>query len=132
MGGNGVARSLGARDHGFGLPLTLFFLVSVVSGCDRPTPGEPPDDAGMIEQEAPADPAPVEPDADLEPLQTSLADPALVRRGKLLFLRCSSCHTVDPDGAHLVGPNLYAVVGAPAAQKPGFAYSAALQEAGLQ
>ena len=53
------------------------------------------------------------------------ADPAV--RGKILFLRCASCHDVSAEKSAKIGPNLYGVIGRPAASLEGFAYSPALK-----
>ena len=51
-------------------------------------------------------------------------------RGQRAFQRCFACHSVDPDEpAKLQGPNLSKLLGRPAAQLPGFAYSQAMRNA---
>ena len=51
-------------------------------------------------------------------------------RGERAFQRCFACHTVDPDEpAKLQGPNLSRIIGRPAAQLAGFAYSEAMRTA---
>lgn len=52
--------------------------------------------------------------------------------GEALFrIACAGCHRLEVSGVHDVGPNLFGIVGQPAATRPGYAYSAALQAAGL-
>ena len=41
-------------------------------------------------------------------------------RGEKAFRVCSACHTIERDGAHTVGPNLWGVVGRPVAAAEGF------------
>jgi cytochrome c len=55
------------------------------------------------------------------------AQPANDVRGKRLFLQCQACHSLAAGQAHKVGPNLNGVMGAKAATRPGYAYSAALR-----
>jgi cytochrome c len=51
-------------------------------------------------------------------------------RGKLLFLRCASCHNIGPGPAK-IGPNLAGVVGRKAGSLPGYEYSPAMKKAGF-
>ena len=54
-------------------------------------------------------------------------------KGRTAFLqRCSACHTLAEGGSHLVGPNLWGLIGRKAGTSPGFASSAALSAAGFQ
>ncbi len=48
-------------------------------------------------------------------------------RGKLLFLRCASCHDVTPGPSPKIGPSLAGVVGRPAGSLAGYAYSPAMK-----
>lgn len=48
------------------------------------------------------------------------------------FSTCNACHNVLKDGPSAVGPNLFAVVGAAAGTKPGYAYSPAMKGANIR
>lgn len=48
-------------------------------------------------------------------------------RGKILFLRCASCHDVSTTQSAKIGPNLYGVVGRRAASQEGYPYSPGLR-----
>lgn len=48
-------------------------------------------------------------------------------QGERLYRQCQSCHTIDAGGPNRAGPNLYGVIGRPAASVDGFRYSPALQ-----
>ena len=64
------------------------------------------------------------------PLATLLAeaDPA---RGKAVFAKCSSCHTIEAGGGNGIGPNLHGVVGEViGAGHHGFAFSDVLKSHG--
>jgi cytochrome c len=61
---------------------------------------------------------------------TSGASEGDAARGERAFQRCFACHSVDPDEpAKLQGPNLSRIIGRPAAQLQGFAYSEAMRVA---
>ena len=51
-------------------------------------------------------------------------------KGEQTFKKCAACHNAAPGGPHALGPNLHAIMGAPLAAKPGFAYSDALKGKG--
>ncbi len=55
---------------------------------------------------------------------SSAAAPA---RGKLLFLRCASCHDISSSPSPKIGPNLKGVFGRKVASLKGYAYSPALK-----
>ena len=61
----------------------------------------------------------------------NLDSAALLARGKILFLRCRSCHTLEEGGRHMVGPNLHGMFGSEAGKKGGFTYSEALARSGI-
>ncbi len=54
------------------------------------------------------------------------------QRTELLFMRCQACHSSGQGEAHKVGPNLFGVVDSQAAAHDDYAYSEALQQAGLE
>lgn len=59
--------------------------------------------------------------------QLSAADLA---KGKKIFKKCKSCHTIDSGGKKKVGPNLYGIVGRSVATSDGYKYSKALTDFG--
>jgi cytochrome c len=48
-------------------------------------------------------------------------------RGRILFLRCASCHDIGAASSAKIGPDLRGIVGRKVASLPGYAYSAALR-----
>lgn len=54
-----------------------------------------------------------------------------VERGAKVFKKCTSCHNAEQGGANGTGPNLWNIVGAPAAQNASFSYSGAMTNAGI-
>ena len=53
-----------------------------------------------------------------------------IEKGKSVFNKCKSCHTVDKGGKNGIGPNLWNVVNASKAAHDGFKYSNALEAMG--
>ena len=54
---------------------------------------------------------------------------AELERGELLALSCRVCHTFGEGEEHLLGPNLYKLLGRPVASASGFEYSDVLRGA---
>ncbi|WP_447726121.1 c-type cytochrome [Sphingomonas koreensis] len=48
------------------------------------------------------------------------------------FAACRACHTTNKGGKNGLGPNLYGIIGKPAASVPGVSYSAALKGSKLR
>jgi cytochrome c len=48
-------------------------------------------------------------------------------RGKLLFLRCASCHDLSDQPSAKIGPTLKGVLGRKAGSLPGYVYSPAMK-----
>ena len=57
--------------------------------------------------------------------------PASAAAGKLVFMRCMACHSIDKGGANKVGPNLSGVVGRKSGAVANFRYSTAMAAAKL-
>lgn len=61
----------------------------------------------------------------------SASNSALIAEGKAAFANCAACHTIEKGMSKGVGPNLVGIVGKPAGQVAGFAYSDALKASGI-
>lgn len=96
--------------------------------------GTPSDTAGAVTDMARNAAAEVvdgpDPSITLAALGAAYAD-ADLSNGQRQFRRCQSCHTLNEGGRHTVGPNLYGIMGAPAAAQERFSYSSQLTESGL-
>ncbi|WP_237218012.1 c-type cytochrome [Ruegeria lacuscaerulensis] len=53
-----------------------------------------------------------------------------IKAGKKVYRKCKACHQIK-EGKNGVGPSLYGIVGASAAQADGFKYSDALKSSGI-
>lgn len=60
-----------------------------------------------------------------------MTEEELLKRGKRVFVLCRSCHTLEEDGRHKVGPNLHGMFGSEAGAKEGFRYSDVVLESGI-
>lgn len=94
--------------------ITIVTSSLALYACGQPETGETTDSdqASQVTTSAPTEVA-----------ETDAAGDPLVAQGKSLYLRCRSCHTIEQDGAQLVGPNLYGIYNAKAGQREGFKYS---------
>jgi cytochrome c len=61
-----------------------------------------------------------------QPIAVYLAS-ADAAKGEQVFKKCAACHNADQGGANALGPNLWAIMGAPHGAKPGFPYTDALK-----
>ena len=114
--------------------LALFCLGLSLASCGQPAGNEP--------ASAPAPsitaPAPVTATAPSDPatlaLLASLPAPynaGDIDAGRREFVKCRSCHTLNPDGPNQTGPNLHGIFGRKAATHGDFVYSQALKSSGI-
>lgn len=72
-----------------------------------------------------------------EPAQPQLSDEERlamapnVDNGQRQFLQCAVCHERAEGTGHRVGPNLWGIIGAPAARHEDFTYSKAMERSGI-
>jgi cytochrome c len=56
----------------------------------------------------------------------AFADSCDDKMAKKVFAKCAACHTAEKNGAVLLGPNLYGIIGKASAAAEGFLYSPAM------
>lgn len=91
----------------------VFISIFIVGACSKP--GNAPVEVNEKTESQAQNPVAV------------VADDPL-KRGRILYTRCKSCHTLEEGGKHRVGPNLWNIGGASAGKKEGFAYSTVMSE----
>ena len=100
--------------------LPVIALALLVGGCGSDTP---PAEPGSATTSAAAPAVSTGPS-----LEEAGCD---VERANKVFEQCKVCHSAAAGAANLTGPNLYGIVGRPAASTEGFAYSRVLRESGI-
>lgn len=75
--------------------------------------------------------SPADPDPGSEPVAVQMPGLPPPDGTTLFRIACAGCHRIEADGPHDVGPNLFGIIGQPAASRPGYSYSPALLNAGL-
>ncbi len=53
------------------------------------------------------------------------------QQGQTAWIQCRACHSLEAGAPHKLGPNLFGIIGQPAASRAGFNYSPALKASGL-
>ena len=102
-------------------PSTLTLLTStavLITACGAKEASTPP------VQSAPAAAVPAA-------TQTAARELSPLERGAKVYKKCKSCHSLEQDGRHKIGPNMWDIYGATAGMKDGFAYSKAMKESGI-
>ncbi|MDE0488351.1 MAG: c-type cytochrome [Gammaproteobacteria bacterium] len=102
-------------------------IFALTAGADAPGPAAGP--LGQASDSVAGESAEAPKAASEQPQAQS--DPAAMRRGRILFLQCTACHSLKEGEAHKVGPNLHRVIGAPAAHKPDYNYTDSLKDSGI-
>lgn len=114
-------------------PTFLAALALVACGQPAPPPGAPK--ADVVAPDLAPTPAPqARTETEIAAKIASLAAPYNAgdyEKGRRAFLQCRSCHTVELNGVHRVGPALHGMFGRPAGVAPGFRYSDALKASGI-
>lgn len=108
------------------MPDSLRFAIAalgismLVTACAEQVNSAPAAAGNAPAAPAPAAPAPAAAETyDLNALLAS-ADPA---KGRIVFLQCRACHSLEADGPNKVGPNLHGIMERKAGLAPGFSYS---------
>ena len=68
----------------------------------------------------------------LSPAKHALAAGGNVENGAEVYKKCKSCHRIGHGAKHGTGPHLNDIFGAPMGAQPGYNYSKAMKQAGLE
>jgi cytochrome c len=113
-------------------PLLLAAACAALAAC---SPGGGGDSGSTTSAGAPAPAAKVPKDPEaIKAAVAALPAPyntADVENGRKKFGLCRSCHTIEPGGPNMTGPNLHGVFGRKAASLEGFNYSDALKASNI-
>lgn len=116
-----------------GLTIAAAALLASLSGCGKSPTGESADTPQPAASDQPAAEAPSQPsEADRKALLATLPAPydtGDLANGEAKFALCRSCHTINPGGPNMTGPNLYGVFGREIGENEKFNYSDAVKEA---
>lgn len=107
--------------------------LALVSACTE-TSNEPAVEAPIVSEPSPdtAIKADVASETPAPNVNTSeVSDDPLLKRGRIVWFQCRSCHTLKEGEPHLTGPNLYKVFGRQAGEVEGFGFSDALANSNI-
>lgn len=115
--------------------LALLALVCTIAACGQPQDSAPePSASAPSASPSPAAAPSAGPEADAAALAALAALPAPFNEadyanGQRMFGQCRSCHSLDPNAGHRLGPSLHGVFGRHVGAIEEFAYSQALADA---
>ncbi len=107
------------------LAAAIALLISCGQADTNPTPTKqkPPDIQTTNTDTTPTSSSEVEQPATAGTVPPPPEEVAMLKRGKIVFLRCRSCHTLKENAPHLTGPNLHDLMGATVGKKEGYKFS---------
>lgn len=111
--------------------LTLAAIAVFVTACGEKTPPADKAPETKVVETPQGETAAQELASNVSATSELSAEEALLKRGKIVWLKCRSCHETSQDGKNKVGPNLYGLMGAEAGVSEEFVYSEALENSGV-
>lgn len=112
-------------------PLLLAGACAVLAACNQGGGSQgsaPPASAPAPAAAVPKDPEAIKAALAALPAPYNTAD---LENGRRKFGLCRSCHSIEPGGPNMTGPNLHRVFGRKAATHEGFNYSDVLKASGI-